>query len=394
MIIWGAYALALITLGGLLVWRRHCIVWWEAAILLVAPLALVVGARQFIEYVQTQDSEYWGGYALNVYYDEPWDEYIHKTCSRECCCSTDTKGNRSCSTEYYDCSYVDYHPAAWELKDSNGRGFNITRERFEELAARWQSRQFVEMNRNYHSLDGNRYMATWSGAAETIEPTATEHYYTNRVAVSDSIFRFPTVDPKTYGLFEYPGIYDGYKQQVVLGYKGADGVEAERKFEFINAMLGRKKQLRVFVLVFADKPLEAGMDQEAYWQGGNKNEFIVAVGTDAAGTVRWAYPFSWTEVDSLKIDARNYFVDRTGQPLALSEFADWLGPHLDERWVRLEFARWQSLAIDPPTWTIIVTYVLTVGMCAGIAYWCVHNEYKCESATGSFAVNRSNIYRQ
>src|SRR5574343_342712 len=65
------------------------------------------------EYSQTVDKEYWGSVVMEAHYEEPWDEYISKTCTESYACGKDSKGNTQYCTRTYDCSYVDYHSAMY-----------------------------------------------------------------------------------------------------------------------------------------------------------------------------------------------------------------------------------------------------------------------------------------
>jgi hypothetical protein len=267
---------------------------------------------------------------------------------------------------------VDYHPPEWQIVDSNHSTFTISSTKFEGLAALWKNRQFVDMHRSYHSDDGDKYVAVWDKLPESCEFTTSAHWYENRVAVSDSIFNYPEVDEKTrrtYGVFEYPAV-NGYNQQAVLGVSDP---AAEWKFQYLNAMLGAPKQVRVFVLVFKNQPLQASFEQEAHWKRSNKNEFVICIGVSDANAVQWARVLSWTEVEGLKVDTASHL---TGQSqLDLSELATWLYPQIEKRWVRMPFAKFSYLTVEPPGWAIAITWILTAGLCFGLSWWFVNNEF-------------------
>ena len=59
------------------------------------------------------DTEYLGYYITKASYYEPWNEYIHRTCTREVYDGRDSDGNPKYRTEHYDCSYVEYHHAEY-----------------------------------------------------------------------------------------------------------------------------------------------------------------------------------------------------------------------------------------------------------------------------------------
>lgn len=244
---------------------------------------------------------------------------------------------------------------------------------------RWGNRSFVELHRNYHSIDGNEYVARWNNDEATLEPIATKHTYENRVQASDSIFRFHP-DPRDkaiYGLYDYPSI-SGWRQPALLGYRGPNAAEADRQLNILNARLGHAQQVKVFVLIFYDKPLQAGASQQAYWDGANKNEFVVAVGVDRSNAVQWVYPFSWTEREDLKVATRSYLMDQ--QKLDVVAFAKWLRPAILGQWRRKHFRDFAYLRVETPTWCIILTYILSILVTAGVVVWSVRNEFDADGA--------------
>lgn len=381
MVIWLCMLVPVAVVAAASTIYRHKVVWWEPAVLLLASSLFIFVSKVTTQTVQVSDTEYWGGYVTQAEYYEDWNEKV--SCRHEIACkhpyNCGTKNSPSTcyrhSNDGYEHSFdVDEHAAYWQMTDSNGATFGISSDFFDVLAARWQSRRFVELNRNYHTNDGDKYVAEWDRRPESIETTAAEHRYENRVQASRSTFRFPDVDPKRNRLFDYPQV-QGHRQRVVLG---AEDPAAEAKFQYLNATLGREKQVRVFVLVFRDRPQDAALMQQAYWQGGNKNEFVVCVGTDSEGNVTWAYPFAWSAVDERSVrelltDTRMKLVDM-GR-LDLPALADWLHPEIRGRFRRMPFARFSYLTVEPPTWVVVLVFVLTLAMSAGWAVWAVGNDH-------------------
>jgi len=143
---------------------------------------------------------------------------------------------------------------------------------------------------------------------------------------------------------------------------------------YYNATLGRKKQIRMWILIFKGKPLEAGLEQESYWKGGNKNEFTLAIGVDDQQSVQWVHPISWTEVDMLKIEARHY-VD-TMKTLDLVKVVDWLAPMIEKDFIRKPFAEFSYLTVNPPPWGIITTFVVTVIFNFVLSLWLIYNRHR------------------
>lgn len=377
MIIWFAALIPFIGAGALFwIWNRK-VALWEALVMMVVPLGLIASAKGCSEYSQTQDTEFWGGYVTTAEYYEDWNERV--SCRHPIPCShpsysTDSKGKRYQSgyqhsnDGHYHSYDVDYHPEYWEVNTSVRETKEISHGFFENLCKQFGNRVFVDLHRNYHTKNGNKYVATWKGEAETIEPVTVARSYENRVQASQSVFNFKTVNPADYGLFQYPAI-QGLRQQCVMG-PGATEV-SEKKFQYLNATLGGSKQVRLFVLVFQNQPIQAAMEQEAFWKRGNKNELVTCIGVDKDLEVQWSHVFSWTEVDELKIEARNQVMGM--KKLDLAAYADWLGPMVQSKWVRKNFADFNYLTVEPTMSAVIWTFVLTLLVTIGIGVWAVLN---------------------
>lgn len=367
---WFALIIPVLTVVVVLVWFPKRVVWWEMLIPFGVSVLAIALCKGIVGAVLTRDTEYWGSYAVEAAYYEDWDEkvvYYENVQERT---GTDSKGRPTYRTKQVRKTRIDYHPAYWELRDSGGATLGIDSSRFDELCRRWGSREFVDLGRDYHMNDGDKYVAKFTGRDDQLEPVVTVHTYKNKVQASDSVFRFKDVDPTTYGLYEYPKP-DNHYCPSILGGGGKNFAEGNRKLDVANAKMGASKQVRMWVLLFQGQPIEAAVDQENHWKGGNKNEFIVCIGHRGA-TVEWAYVFSWTEVEDLKVRARQQAMSMA--ELDLSAYADWLIPEIGAHWRRKEFADFNYLTVTSPGWAIAVVYIVTALACVGVAAWAVMNE--------------------
>lgn len=389
MLIWISVALPLIA-AAVLYWKfQHKITCWELLIMVAVPIGLTAASKGLIETVQVQDTEYWGSWVTVAQYRERWDEEV--PCRHEIPCShpeysTDSDGKRYRSgwkhsnDGHYHSYDVDDHPPEWHAISSLGRDFRITQAEFERLANQFGNREFVNLRRRqgmygYHRINGNRYDATWRGERPKLEPVTTVHSYENRIkASSHSILKFRPVDgERAKRLYAHPEVH-GYGQKCVLGAAGPTTAGGEKKLMGINAALGSAKQIRVYVLVFRNEPVEAAVDQESHWNGGNKNEFDVCIGVDDAYEVQWAYVFSWSQSETLKVEAKSFLESQ--KTLDLEKFAEWLEPAVLEGWTRRSFAEFDYLTVDPPTWAVVATVLVTLAASLGVAFWSVKNEFE------------------
>lgn len=349
--------------------RKH-IVWWELIVPMLACILFIVIAKVICIHSLTTDTEYLGGYVQETRYYEPWNEYIHRTCTS---CSGSGK-TRSCHS--YDCSYVKYHHEYWTAETTLGT-FNISEEKYNKLLKKFDATiTFYDMHRHYHTIDGDMYYGKWKGENERLESVTKTHDYENRPQAAVNVFHFDKVDTadiKTYGLYEYPKIYDYFNQQNILGYNDQ---KAEHKLQVLNARLGNRKQARVYILLFRDKDRDAGHLQEMYWAGANKNEFIVCIGIDNRERVKWAYDFSWTEREDVKVDLRT-FIESQGI-LDLPSIIDYTYSEIENKWERKDFHDFDYLTIEPTFTQTIWIFVLTIAVAIGCCWWTVTNEFDNE----------------
>lgn len=375
MIIYGALLIPLIVAFVLYKYFNRNVIWWEFFIPLAASLLFTFIMKFTIEKVQVSSKEYWGSLVDRVEYYEPWNEYIHQTCTRSCCC--DSKG-QNCSTETYDCSYVVYHSAYWQIVSTNGEVVGISESEYNKIKQKFNNEQFAELNRNYYTQDGDEYYSKWANDSATAIPVTTLHHYENRVKAADqSVFHFEEVskaDVKKYSLKSYPEITGYYKMPAVIGDSSEDALIADKKFQYINGLLGHKKQVRIFVLIFKSQPIDAGLYQECYWSGANMNEFVICIGIDKERNVKWCKPISWTRSETLKAEVKNFV--QSQKKLNLQAIADYTQKQVDKDFVRRSFKEFNYLTVEPPMWAVILTYLLTILINVGLSYWIIRNDYE------------------
>jgi hypothetical protein len=383
MTIWFAMLIPVLVIATLIIKGNGCLAWWEGLLMFFAPLLLIAVFKYTTESFQVSDTEWWGNYAVTAAHYDRWNEYIHKTCSEKICSGSGK--SRSCHTRTYDCSYVENHPEYWEMVPNQGAAVGISSNFYRELVARWGNEKFVEMNRHYHTIDGDAHKTDFDGIWEHTEPIITEHSYENRVAASDSILNFPDMEEgevKKLQLFEYPKM-NGWRHPVILGWNDP---AADWALQIMNGRLGASKQVKVLVLVWKGRDKTVVEKQEQYWKGGNKNEFVVNVGVDEAGVIKWGEAFCWTSADNpstelLRIETRNHINELRDQPLNLVELANWLRPELEAKWKRQSFKKFSYITVDPPTWAVVLTFIFTGLLCGGLGWWCATNEFTHQSCS-------------
>lgn len=391
MIIWLAILVPVITAFVLYFLFRHKMAWWEYAVPFGASIILILIMKFSTELSQTADTEFWGEPLNQAIHSQAWDEEV--PCRHPIYCTRTVGSGKNAHTETYVCGHVhsydvDYHPEYWEITTATGNSARVSQSEYIRLTKKWANERFVDKHRDYHSIDGDWYVTDCPNIDEKLECFVTSHYYENRVQASHSVFNYPEVDEKDitfYGLYDYPQITDGYKQRGILGNGDTTQRTAENKMQILNARLGPTKEVKVFILIFRNKSDDVAYHQECLWKGGNKNEFVVCIGVDDACNVKWCRPFSFTEVQETKIETRNY-VQEMGK-LNLSKVVDFLHLELKQKFKRKNFEDFSYLTVEPKTWQVILTFVLTLIINLGVSFWVIKNEFEEEGK-----VNRLSRY--
>lgn len=365
---WIPMILPILTILVCLVWFRNKTLWWEVSIPLAVVAFFILIFKFSAESIATSDTEYWSGYVTKAEYYEDWNERV--SCRHpKYCTRTVSNGNGGTRTETYQCGYmhaydVDYHPEYWVKTDNNGIQRKITRSQYKYYVKLFDNQGFVNLNRHYHSNDGDKYQSNWKGTDETIDILVSKHDYENRVQASHSVFNYKEVDTsdiRRYKLFEYPQIKSNHHQRHILGVKNNS---AERKMEILNAKLGKKKQVKAFIMIYKDQPIKAAQTQEEYWKGGNKNEFVVCIGTDNKDRIKWVHIISWNLNKTLNIEIRNWVMKKDN--LDLNELIDYMYPEIEDKFKRQPFSDFSYLKVDLTNgqliWVWIISFILSVGL--------------------------------
>ncbi len=374
MIIYGALLIPLITSFILQYFFNRLIVWWELFIPMLFSIIFVFYSKSSIETNLVTSNEFWGSFIDQLEYYEPWNEYITETCTRSCCCDAD---NNNCGTESYDCSYTKSHPPVYQILTTSKEVIPITKIQFDKLRSQIGNVKFEELNRDFHTMDGDLIYYKWHKDSSLAIPVTTIHKYENRVKVaSQSVFNYGKVtntEKEKYSLKDYPKIYDTFKMDAVLGDSSSDSNLANLEFQYLNGLLGPTKQVRFFVLIFKNQPIDASLYQEKYWSGGNKNEFVINIGIDENRNVKWSKVFSWSKSEILKTNVQNFINNQ--EIFNLQKVAKYVETEAEKHFVRRSFKEFDYLTVEPPLLSILLTYILTICINFFISLWLLRNNY-------------------
>ena len=368
------YIIPFITAMFLLIVFNKKMVWWEYAALILPSLLFVLLTRVIMVSANSNDTEYLGGYVNRITYYEPWDEMVEVR---------HTRTNSDGETEVYYTWEREYHSEAYTYVDNESKWeHHLSKKEYETIKKRMGNKTvFRDMHRDYHRIDGDAYDIFWDGKVETLYDITTPHSYTNKIKASQShtIFKMGDISPeeaKEMGLYEYPEIYS-MNQNPIIGRDVSD--KDKQRIKYINATYGEKYQFRTYILIYENKDITISEIQKAYWQNGNKNEFVLCLGVQRDSVV-WANAFSWCDEPRLEVKARDYFIQNP--KLDINQYGEWLQTQIPTQWDRKEFEDFAYIRVGLSQGQYIALIIIMIVLNIGISIFLVKNEFNNENNYG------------
>ena len=368
------YIIPFITAMFLLIVFNKKMVWWEYAALILPSLLFVLLTRVIMVSANSNDTEYLGGYVNRITYYEPWDEMVHVR---------HTRTNSDGETEVYYTWEREYHSERYTYVDNESNWEHyLSKKEYETIKKRMGNKTvFRDMHRDYHRIDGDAYDIFWDGKVETLYDITTPHSYTNKIKASQShtIFKMGNISPeeaKQIGLYEYPEIHS-MNQNPIIGRNVLD--KDKQRIKYINATYGKKYQFRTYILIYENKDITISEIQKAYWQNGNKNEFVLCLGVQRDSVV-WANAFSWCDEPRLEVKARDYFIQNP--KLDINQYGEWLQTQIPTQWDRKEFEDFAYIRVGLSQGQYIALIIIMIILNIGISIFLVKNEFNNENNYG------------
>lgn len=372
------FLISIITVGILAFKFREKTALWEYAVVLVPSLLLFFALKYSFVYISSLDKEYLSDLVSKITYYEDWDETVMVTHTRTVSC-----GNGKTRTETYVVPERRYHPKRYVYETVTGETNDVSEDEYKLICYKLNMPAvFKDMHRSYRSKDGDAYVTSWNRTRENSYPVTWTHLYQNKVKASSySIFKYGNLreeEIKENKLFDYPEIKNN-DQNPILGFNATDtDIDAVR---YLNGYRGPKNQIHVFILCFNNPSLEVAEMQKAYWQGGNKNEFVVCLGVKN-NKVIWCNPFSWSDEPMLEVKTRDYFIKHPN--INFKDYAEWLDTQIDKNWHRKEFNDFNYLSIELSIGRYIAILIIILCYNVGISYWVITNEFTLDKPSGKY----------
>lgn len=390
--IWWALVIPALAAWLMYKYLKHSVIWWELVIPILTSILIILICKFSVQTAITADTEYWGSTITKARYFEPYETWVSKTCTYTVSC-----GKNCTRTVTYDCSYCDETGPRWRAYDNAGNSWSISESHYNMLRSKWNSTpSFVELNRSirYHfgcGKDGDAYDITWNSLPETAEPAVTNHWYVNKVQASHSAFKMEHIsgsEGKKLGLYKYPEYYSYYRQNTILGLDSFNVNRAaiQQKFEYFNAVNGPKYKVKVFVLLFVNKPISIVEKQKAYWDGGNKNELVLCVGLNKDLSINWVKPFSWTDNKRVLVNCREDIAEL--KTMDFDKMHDLLQEDIRDFKYK-DFNDFNYLTVELPTWSYWLTYILTILATVGTCWWAIKNDFTSDEESDDDHVSKT-----
>lgn len=326
--------------------------WAEMSINIIAVVLISGVIWKAGSYSQIADTEIWSGQVTKKEMEQqscPWgwtsfkDGFCTEYRTREVkvgeSCSTDSKGNRSC-TPIYETEYNYDFP--WERK--------------------WWVETDLKHTFQIRRIDrqGAKEPPRWTQVS-TGDPVAREMPYVNYIqAAGSSLFHSDIAVAEKYAdsIPAQPKVYDYYNIDRVqaVGVAVPDLAAWNRDIADLQRTLGPKKQANVNIIFTSvlDPKYLAGV--KAAWQGFEKNDIVIAVGLDG-DRIAWADADSWSRSDFVNVSLRDRIaglgtLDRT-------KFMEIVSQEVNTNFDRRPMAEFEYLKdeIDPPTWAIVLALI-------------------------------------
>lgn len=311
--------------------------------------------------IHSSSEEFLGSIVSSIHHEDEWVELIKTQETRR-----DSNGNSYTVTKIEE----KRHPEKYYFFNTRGSRIKTHFNFFNYVASVWN------LSPNYDSWTSNnikggirygRHYTMKDFNEEQHEnphnwiPVTETNSYTNKVRCSNSVFKFEKIDKTRateLGLIDYPTI-NGYDAPCILSKEFKVSKEADDLFRKFNGAYAPTLQMRLYILLFKEEQgISISELQKAYWQGGNKNEFVICIGLKGNNQVGWARAFSWADEQIKEVEVAQWLTEHP--TLDFESLHKFLISHLGG-WKRKEFKDFDYINVTLPLWWLIVVFALSIG---------------------------------
>ncbi|MCK9447298.1 hypothetical protein M0Q50_10645 [bacterium] len=395
MLIYGSILLSLIITSIFYFLNKVEYKWWEFFLSTISTIIIVLIIKLIINSTGENYDEIWGSTIVSVFEEEPYNEWHNETCSYTTS-STDAQGNTTTTTHYYDCSHQDNYGPNWYAVTNINQKISISEYQYDNLKKQFGNIRIITNKHNNYSSNSScsdskgtkfekrdvgecsyTYKINWQGTDNTRKTVCETKSYKNKIKASDlTIFNIKVIsneDADSLGLFDIPKLDDNLNYPTILG--GKVSPFTQEQFRRLNGKYGPSNEMRLWILIFEDKPDNYGIYQENYWVRGNMNELVICIGKKGE-EIQWNHVFSWTTNEALPIEIRNYISNmKVLNDKSWNDLYVYLNGNLD-KFKRRDFKEFDYLKKQNTTTEIIIAYLFAVIISIIVNIWVIKNDYK------------------
>ncbi len=318
--------------------------------------ATAAGAHYFFYRQHTYVTEYLGSIVKSIHYEEDWVELVETTETR-----TDGNGHS------YQVKKIreKYHPEKYYFFSSLDTKFKCDYLFYSYVKNLWRISGYTDSWSGSSIKGGRRYGKSYRfndfppAEEQNIDnwvPVTETHKYKNKIRCSNSILKHERIDEQQamdMGLVDYPEIID-FDAPCIISRDRTVPEEIDRYFRKFNARIAPKSEMRLYIILF-DESRGIGITehQKNYWQGGNKNEFVLCIGLNYRNNVKWARAFSWADEQQKEVDVAQWVINQG--TLNWEKLFNYLSSHLSD-WKRKEFSDFNYINVTLPLWHTLGVY--------------------------------------
>lgn len=280
--------------------------------------------------------------------------------SYQCNCSTDSKGNRHCSTCYEHSYDVD-----WVVNSTVG----------DDTISRIDRRGLDEPPRWTNVVIG--------------EPFAKKDTYLNYVkGARSTLFNMSKYDlANAKYVPAYPGnVFDYYRinRVVTVGVGLPYKDELNNKLNLILRDLGPSKEANI-VFVVTNKGPEFAQTVTRHWLGGKKNDVLVFVGVTALPKIDWVVVNSWSKDPAVNVNLQGALRD-IGDLSKVDDIVSAINMNVAKHYVRKPMSDFEYLedTVEPSTENLIWALVIGLALSIGLTVWGVREDIFDERYKSAF----------
>lgn len=311
--------------------------------------------------------EYWGNYYAKVSHYDSWDERVncdHPIYRSETHLAPHTyfvNGEMKVRIRQttkrvlvgYDHPFdVNYHDETWNGTLDDGREIGISKEEYEYYSSVWENSETIDLNRSFHSKDGDKQESIWDNNINTVFPSITIHRYENRIRAAGS-FRNKNIPEDLKALFQHPILRKSTDS--VFAYNLPIDIRKENeKLTKINAFYGYQKEIHVMLFVLNAKKFDKDIVEtiNRIWEGPNKNELAIFVGVeeDSNGII-WCDVLSWCGNKDIHLKTIEQIMDM--KVYNGIDIVDSIIPLITTLWNRRHFSEFDNVKVLIPRYVYI-----------------------------------------